>query len=1743
LTTVNGGGGTVVLTGSNSSAGTTTLTDGTLRLDSASNGGLASGTLTLGGGILEALNATRTVANNTLLTASATISGSQNLTFQTGTFTQSGNSVTLTSSITGGNTLTLSGKVYLSESATTRTLTLGGTGATAISGAIQGWSGGIGSACGLTKGGSGTLTLSGTNTYSGATTVNGGTLKAGIVSVGGTSGAFGNNSAVTMANNSAVVLDITGFNTQIGSLTGGGGTGGNVTLGSATLTVGGDNTSPGAYAGAISGTGGLTKMGSGTLTLTGTNTYTGVSTLSAGIVNLGIAEVVNTSGPLGKSLAANAGSIVLGGGTLQYSAANQNDYSGRFSTAASQQYKVDNNGQNVVWATALTSSGGILTKTGAGTLTLSGINTYSGTTTISGGTLLVNGNQAGASGAMTVNSGGTLGGIGTLGGAVTVNSGGTLRAGTNGLGTLTVTNGLSFSAGVFQVAATSTNACGLVRVTGGNVQIGSGSTIAISSSGYTAADGDVLWLISKESAGAISGTFTSLGPGAETNIGGRVFMPCYTANYATKALSGGNDLALVATSYGASWPYKMKITFSGYSKTEILTNFTALVVLNEGRTNFAYSQFASTNGYDLRFTDKQTNGLSHEIEKWDVTSNSYAWVRIPVFTNNCQIWAYWGNASASRQAYTTNGSTWDSQYRGVWHLHESTGIQRDSTRFGNHGVPTNGVTQGAVGIVDGADQFAGTDAGADQYLECGTNGIPRTDDPLTLEAWAKYPGTPGTENLLLIDNETSAAVQMGFRGPSTPTQTFFNTWLWNGATIVNSPLPGADAWHFYVFTFDGITNRLYVDGVRTASSTVAHQSGSATEVRINTASWAECFRGTIDEPRISSAARSSNRVWACWRNVASNDSFQVHGAASGRLIVSNDGGASNVLASSAKLNGRVVAGAPVPNAYIYWGPTNGNTNKTSWSNCIPMQAQNGLFSSNVASLTASKTYYYRCYVTNAAGQAWASASTNFITGQPSVSFSSTPYSVAEGGGGKLVTVTLSGPSTLSVSVNYATSNGTAVAGSDYTNTSGTLTWTAGQTGSKTLTVPIIDDPGDESDETFYVRLSSPANCTVSGANPAGVAIIDNDGMPTVNFAIASSSGPESAGSPTIQVALTLVHTQNVTVTCSIVGGTASNGVDYSLPVSLATITAGSTSTLVTLSITNDSLYEASETIMLRLTSPANAQLGLMTNHTYTIIDNDYVAPALDNGSGASAIFATSATLRGRVLTTGNAGNPTVRVFWGPTDGGTSKGSWSNSALIGSVGVGSFSTNISSLVEGTWYYYRCYGTNSGGETWASLSENFVAEDPPALSVLTNGGMETAGATGFDVAHWTRSDTNANQMERRNEYPRTSTYSMRYYTNTATAKCLYGVGSNYFRVSWNGQYAGGGTHPYGGIRPGFVLAGSCYTRARSAGAGVVQFTYRWLNVDDSSNWMSNSLATNSVAYKLLSMVNTNPVPVADLRDRYRAELKRDTAGSVDHHADDLAIEASLPRLYLSRLPATPYTFPDVLMGGYTNAYFGAKCTGGGAGTILYGAYVTDVADLTNAAWSKTAWYELSDPENAFSIISGSTLTAPNEGGWQYANIRFTPPHVGIFTGVVRIATTDPNSHYSGGGTIHGTIVYEEYTLIGSGVLTAPIVNNGGASNILMTSATLHGYVVSTGAVPGTQVSVYWGPANGGDKSSRVGTDEPAWPETDRTVLDSHQRVAGRNDLLVPVLRHEYCWPTLGHREHELHDTCRYGPRWDA
>jgi autotransporter-associated beta strand protein len=142
-----------------------------------------------------------------------------------------------------------------------------------------------------------------------------------------------------------------------------------------------------------------------------------------------------------------------------------------------------------------------LEKVGTGTIRFTGTNTYTGTTTVSAGTLAINGNNSAATGVVTVASGATLGGSGTIGGQIIVSSGGTLAPG-NSPGLLTANNGVSLATGStfqWELINSTTDGRGTnydaVNVTGGTLSIGTGvaSSLVFNATGSTVNWADSFW--------------------------------------------------------------------------------------------------------------------------------------------------------------------------------------------------------------------------------------------------------------------------------------------------------------------------------------------------------------------------------------------------------------------------------------------------------------------------------------------------------------------------------------------------------------------------------------------------------------------------------------------------------------------------------------------------------------------------------------------------------------------------------------------------------------------------------------------------------------------------------------------------------------------------------------------------------------------------------------------------------------------------------------------------------------------------------------------------------------------------------------------------------------------------------------------------------------------------------------------------------------------------------------------------
>jgi hypothetical protein len=192
-----------------------------------------------------------------------------------------------------------------------------------------------------------------------------------------------------------------------------------------------------------------------------------------------------------------------------------------------------------------------------------------------------------------------------------------------------------------------------------------------------------------------------------------------------------------------------------------------------------------------------------------------------------------------------------------------------------------------------------------------------------------------------------------------------------------------------------------------------------------------------------------------------------------------------------------------------------------------------------------------------------------------------------------------------VTVGFAVVGGTATNGTDYTLAQGTLTFGANET-TKIVVVPVANDTLDEPDETVVVVLSNlQGGATVGALRLTTLTITDNDAGGVLQFAAAASTAPETAASTTLRVTRSGGLAGGVTVDFAVTGGTAINGIDYTLTAGTLTFEAGQTSRDITVTLRTDTSAEGPETVLVTLSNPTGgATLGPLQTATLTIVDDE-----------------------------------------------------------------------------------------------------------------------------------------------------------------------------------------------------------------------------------------------------------------------------------------------------------------------------------------------------------------------------------------------------------------------------------------------------------------------------------------------------------------------------------------------------------
>jgi large repetitive protein len=333
----------------------------------------------------------------------------------------------------------------------------------------------------------------------------------------------------------------------------------------------------------------------------------------------------------------------------------------------------------------------------------------------------------------------------------------------------------------------------------------------------------------------------------------------------------------------------------------------------------------------------------------------------------------------------------------------------------------------------------------------------------------------------------------------------------------------------------------------------------------------------------------------------------------------------------------------------------------------------------------------------------------------------TDASDVESTGSMSVSVLLTGATAGTVTMDYVTATGTAVEGSDFTTTTGSLTFTSPQT-SKTVPVPITSDALNEDDETFTLTVSNVVGASVT-ANTGTATIVDDDAEPDLSIANATViEGNSGTLAASFAVTLSAASGREISVDYATADGTASTGSDYTASTGTLVFAAGETSGSVDVPVLGDTAYEGNETFAVSLSSPSNAGIadadavGTITDDdTKPSFSIDDVSVAEGNAGTATATFTVSMS---------NPSAAGASVQWATSDGSAVAGSdYEAGGATLSFAAGAVSRTVDVTIDGDTVDEadETFGLTLSSPTGATISDGSgtgtIDDDDKTPTVLT------------------------------------------------------------------------------------------------------------------------------------------------------------------------------------------------------------------------------------------------------------------------------------------------------------------------------------------------------------------------------------------------------------------------------------------
>lgn len=354
--------------------------------------------------------------------------------------------------------------------------------------------------------------------------------------------------------------------------------------------------------------------------------------------------------------------------------------------------------------------------------------------------------------------------------------------------------------------------------------------------------------------------------------------------------------------YSGSWSYRKKISTDyqkvGSTTTAYLNDFPMLVSVIDNDLKFTGSggKVASSTAGDIIFTSADgTTALNYEIESYASTTGTLvAWVKIPFMssTSTIPIYMYFGNASAPNVAASTWQNTWDTNFKGVWHMNSNaanTTVAESTSNAHNATTTANTSTKTTTGKVNSALAFngstdimsAGTTSDFDVtsgnftisfwYYAANTN----SDGPKTLIGKGTNTGSGGIPYRGYRISESSG----GYPGTSS-TLTFTSLNTFSLYSIASTGKIYANTWNYVTFVRSGATGYWYFNGSSGGSGSFNDPytaAGYSLYLAGNYYGTPQIPGDTWDEPRFSNSARSVDWIKTEYNNQNSPSTFYSYG--------------------------------------------------------------------------------------------------------------------------------------------------------------------------------------------------------------------------------------------------------------------------------------------------------------------------------------------------------------------------------------------------------------------------------------------------------------------------------------------------------------------------------------------------------------------------------------------------------------------------------------------------------------------------------------------------------------------------------------------------------------------------------------------------------------------------------------------------------------------------------------------------